>query len=32
LQEQKRAIADVALGAAGGASSLTREDLLALLE
>jgi superfamily II DNA or RNA helicase len=32
LQEQKRAIADVALGAAGSAASLTREDLLALLE
>jgi len=32
LQERKRAIADVALGAAGSATSLSREDLLALLE
>jgi SNF2 family DNA or RNA helicase len=32
LQEKKRALADVALGAAGGAAAVTREDLLALLD
>ncbi len=31
LQEQKRAVADVALGEAGQAGGITREDLLALL-
>jgi SNF2 family DNA or RNA helicase len=31
LQERKRAIADVALGQAGQAAALTREDLLELL-
>jgi superfamily II DNA or RNA helicase len=32
LQERKRAIADVALGSAGSAASVTREELLALLD
>ncbi|MBX3231770.1 MAG: DEAD/DEAH box helicase [Labilithrix sp.] len=32
LQEKKRALADVALGEAGAAAGVTREDLLALLE
>jgi SNF2 family DNA or RNA helicase len=32
LQERKREIADAALGAAGRATALTRDDLLALLE
>ncbi len=32
LQEKKRAIANIALGEAGQATGLTREDLLALLE
>jgi superfamily II DNA or RNA helicase len=32
LQERKRAVAEAALGAGGGGGSLTREDLLALLE
>jgi SNF2 family DNA or RNA helicase len=32
LQERKRIIADVALGDAGGAANLTRDDLLTLLE
>ena len=31
LQERKRALADAALAEAGGAVSITREDLLALL-
>jgi hypothetical protein len=32
LQEQKRSIADAALGDADQAGGLTRDDLLALLE
>jgi len=32
LQEKKRAMADVALGEAGGAAAITREELLALLD
>ncbi|MBX3198580.1 MAG: DEAD/DEAH box helicase [Labilithrix sp.] len=32
LQEKKRALADVALGDAGGAAAITREELLALLD
>ncbi len=32
LQQKKRAIADAALGEAGAAAALTREDLLALLD
>jgi superfamily II DNA or RNA helicase len=32
LQEKKRALADVALGEAGGAAGITREELLALLD
>jgi SNF2 family DNA or RNA helicase len=32
LQEKKRALADVALGEAGGAAGITREALLALLD
>ncbi|HLU65565.1 MAG TPA: DEAD/DEAH box helicase [Kofleriaceae bacterium] len=32
LQERKRALADVALGEAGQAAGLTREDLLALID
>ncbi len=32
LQEKKRALADVALGEAGAAASITREELLALLD
>lgn len=32
LQERKRALADVALGEAGGAAAITREELLALLD
>ncbi len=32
LQEKKRALADVALGAAGAAAAITREELLALLD
>ena len=32
LQEQKRRIADAALGGASGAAALTRDDLLALLD
>jgi SNF2 family DNA or RNA helicase len=32
LQARKRALADVALGGAGAAAALTRDDLLALLE
>jgi hypothetical protein len=32
LQAKKRALSDVALGEAGQAASLTREDLLSLLE
>jgi len=32
LQQRKRAAADVALGEAGAAAALTRDDLLALLE
>jgi SNF2 family DNA or RNA helicase len=32
LQQAKRRIADAALGDAGAAASLTRDDLLALLE
>jgi len=32
LQESKRAVAEAALGAGGGGGSLTRDDLLALLE
>jgi len=32
LQERKRRIADVALGEAGQAGGITREELLALLE
>ena len=32
LQEEKRALSDAALGTAGAATALTREDLLALLD
>lgn len=32
LQDRKRALADVALGDAGGAAAITREELLALLD
>jgi SNF2 family DNA or RNA helicase len=32
LQEKKRRIADVALGEAGQAGGITREELLALLD
>ena len=32
LQESKRALAEAALGEAGRAASLSRDDLLALLE
>jgi superfamily II DNA or RNA helicase len=32
LQEKKRALADVALGEAGGAAAITRDELLALLD
>jgi SNF2 family DNA or RNA helicase len=32
LQRRKQELAEVALGAAGAATSITREDLLALLE
>ena len=32
LQERKRALAEAALGGAGGGGPLTRDDLLALLD